>query len=428
MDQLVGVRRNMRLILGGIAFSDRHALNLVIEQTFLLVLLISLPLFESPKWIALAGFLAAAAVRHSTKRGISGSGAPLWAALAVVFTATISGFAAYAASGWGSPDPLRGIGEVVLFVLTLIAALYGGYDPRFRRRALWTAGAAAAVAGAWTVWSHWDDPEPLSSMLSLGNVNTAALYVTLATTAMAALLADAVQRRAPSALPLMAMLAIAVMTLIDLGSRTGMLSVVLSVGMVGLLCLGRWGPAALAGGLGLLAAGIWLRSPRLVEKFDRIELAGLDGLDTDRAPIWEFGTEVALRNPLIGVGWGNFGQVDRAALGFHVDPDSILAHADHAHNQYLNILAEGGLIGFAAMAALFGALIWRLWRIRPDRPAASPVWLAGVAALPAMLAGGLFEVFLIAEIALLLAIVIGFAAAPPVPHRQAAAPRRPRLR
>jgi O-antigen ligase len=428
MDQLAGVRRNMRLLRAGAALSDRQAVNLAIEQTFLLVLVVALPLFESPKWIALTGFLTAAAIRHATLGGMPRSLAPLWAALAVLMAAMISGLAAFAESGWGSLDPLSGAGEILLVLLTLLAALYGGYDIRFRRLALWATVSATAVAGAWTVWSHWGKPEPLSTMLSLGNVNTAALYVTLATTAMAALLADAVQRWSPSALPLVAMLAIGVITLIDLGSRTGMLSIVLGVGMVGLLCLGRWGPAALAGGLGLLSVGIWLRSPRLVEKFDSIELAGLAGLDAARAPIWEFGAEVFLRNPLIGVGWGNFRQVDRAALGFHVDPESILAHADHAHNQYLNILAEGGLIGFAAVAAFFGALVWRLWTIRPKRPAASPVWLAGVAALPAMLAGGLFEIFLVAEIALLLAILIGLAAAPPDADRQAAAPRRARPR
>jgi O-antigen ligase len=401
---------------------------LAIEQTFLLGLLVALPLFESPKWIALAGFLVAAAIRHGTVTGMPGFRAPLWAALAVLAAAMISGFAACAASGWGSLDPLRGIGEPVLFVLTLMAALYGGYDLRFRRLALWTAVSAAAVAGAWTVWSQWGSTASLGSMLSLGNVNTAALYVALAMTAMAALLADALRRRAPSALPLVAMLAVAAMTLIDLESRTGMLSVVFGVGMVGLLCLGRWGPVALAGGLGLLAFGIWRGSPEMVDKFDRIELTGLQGLDADRAPIWEFGAEVFLHNPLIGVGWRNFGDVDRVALGFQAEPGSILAQADHAHNQYLNILAEGGLIGFAAVGALFGALIWRLWATRPGRPAASPVWLAGVGALPAMLAGGLFEVFLIAEIALLLAILTGLAAAPPDAERDAVAPQRFRAR
>jgi O-antigen ligase len=393
--------------------ADRHALTLAVEQGFLLLLLVMLPLFESPKAIALAGYLIAAAVRHASFRGLPRPGFPGGAALAFAATAVLSGIVAVAAAGWDDPERLKGTGETVLFALALLAVLCGGYGSAFRRLALWTALAAALAASGWMAAQQWGPGGWDRSLLSLGNVNTGALYLALAGTAAAALLADAAGRGAAAAAVPSAALGLLCLALVDLGSRTGLLAVFAGCGAIIVVALRRHWPYALAGALAALALAVWLRSPLLIEKFGRIGLDGLDGLVGPRAPMWRLGFAAFLEHPLLGVGWRNFRHVDHRALGFAFPPGSESANADHAHNQYLNLLAEGGLIGFAAFFVLLGGLAWRLGRSRPARPAAAPAWLAGAGALVAMLAGGLFEAVVIAEVALLWAVLLGLAAAPP---------------
>jgi O-antigen ligase len=368
-------------------------------------------------------------VRHATFRGLAGPGAVGWAAAAFVAAAVASGLAAFAAAGWSDPDRLKGTVEIAGFALALAAAAAGGYDARFRRLALWVGVASAAAAAAWTGWMFWGTGRSPTSVLSLGNVNTGALYLAFAATASTALLTDAVRRRAVLAgLAAAAALALFLVILVDLGSRTGLLAALAGGGAIGVVALRRYWPFALGGALALLAALIWLRSPELVAKLGRLTAGGLDGAMGVRADIWRLGAAAFAENPLIGVGWRNFRHLDAAALGFDFPPGSDAAMADHAHNQYLTLLAEGGLIGFAAFALLIGALARRLWAMRPRPVATAPVWLTGVGVLAAMLAGGLFELVLVAELALLLAIFAGLAAAGPPPDRHAIVPRFGRAR
>ena len=104
---------------------------------------------------------------------------------------------------------------------------------------------------------------------------------------------------------------------------------------------------------------------------------------SDRAEETRAALQVAARQPLIGVGPG------RADLSWERSDGAVLA-ARYAHNEYLQILAELGVVGLGLLLALF-AMVARI--VRRCRPSDSlrPVWGGAVAGLVALCVHGLFD-------------------------------------
>jgi putative inorganic carbon (HCO3(-)) transporter len=72
---------------------------------------------------------------------------------------------------------------------------------------------------------------------------------------------------------------------------------------------------------------------------------------------------MARAHPWLGVGLGGYeiAYPDYRLINWH-EP------LGHAHNYYLNILAEGGIIGLLAYGKVWLLIIWLTWRVRshPD--------------------------------------------------------------
>jgi O-antigen ligase len=85
-----------------------------------------------------------------------------------------------------------------------------------------------------------------------------------------------------------------------------------------------------------------------------------DAGGTGRGDVWPIAISIAHDHPFAGVGWGNFTVVEpRYALG-DIDltrADLIVDRPHVAHNTYLHVLAETGIIGLAALLAIIGAAI-----------------------------------------------------------------------
>jgi putative inorganic carbon (HCO3(-)) transporter len=136
----------------------------------------------------------------------------------------------------------------------------------------------------------------------------------------------------------------------------------------------RWwvGVALVGGGLLLGAAALRFNllpasiSTRLTGFTDFVQTFDVRGVDInsanyavlERLAHWQTAQEMARYHPILGVGFGNYEPVYpgyalinwEAALG-------------HAHNYYLNLLAETGVIGLAAYGALWIAIIGLTWRV-----------------------------------------------------------------
>ena len=73
----------------------------------------------------------------------------------------------------------------------------------------------------------------------------------------------------------------------------------------------------------------------------------------ERRAHWQAAVEMFEDSPWVGVGIGNYAVAYPAyALPKWEDP------LGHAHNYYLNVLAEAGGIGFLAYILLWGAIFW----------------------------------------------------------------------
>lgn len=82
-----------------------------------------------------------------------------------------------------------------------------------------------------------------------------------------------------------------------------------------------------------------------------IYLFNQDSSSTYRILIWKGAWKIIEHNWLVGVGLGNFS----SALAHYLPVKSFQVF--HAHNTYLHILAETGIIGFLASAIFFGSTV-----------------------------------------------------------------------
>jgi putative inorganic carbon (HCO3(-)) transporter len=78
----------------------------------------------------------------------------------------------------------------------------------------------------------------------------------------------------------------------------------------------------------------------------------------ERMAHWQAALGMFTDHPWLGVGIGNYALAyPQYALGRWQDP------LGHAHNYYLNIAAEAGLLGLGAYLLLFGACMAYAWRV-----------------------------------------------------------------
>lgn len=126
------------------------------------------------------------------------------------------------------------------------------------------------------------------------------------------------------------------------------------------------GGAAILVGIAAVAASV-AAGGQAADSFQRFAQ-----VETDRLEMWDDGAFVASRYWPAGAGTGAFGEVFQADESLeYVSP----AKAGRAHNDYLELAIESGVIGLLLLAGWFAWLAHAMWRRRhdPDR------WLAAAA-------------------------------------------------
>jgi O-antigen ligase len=124
-----------------------------------------------------------------------------------------------------------------------------------------------------------------------------------------------------------------------------------------------------------------------------------------RASVWEDSLVMARDFPLLGTGYGTFGSIYS-----RYQTHSAMTFYDHAHNDYMELLTDTGLIGFATaatLAGIFAAMVIRQWRSR-RRTYVKALGAGGIASCAAMLVHGMTDFNLhIPANAMLLTVVAG---------------------
>ena len=88
----------------------------------------------------------------------------------------------------------------------------------------------------------------------------------------------------------------------------------------------------------------------------------LPGSLSAREDAWQAGSISSADNPFLGTGPNTFGLL-YPQYGEHVT--QFIVHTQHAHNGFLQVANDAGLVGLAALASIgvaAGYMLWRTWR------------------------------------------------------------------
>ncbi|MGH2372859.1 MAG: O-antigen ligase family protein, partial [bacterium] len=113
-------------------------------------------------------------------------------------------------------------------------------------------------------------------------------------------------------------------------------------------------------------------------------IGSLEANRTTRILLWSTVPRMVADHPWFGVGYGTF----RLAFMRYRPPDASDREPPTAHNIFLNFVAETGVLGFAAIVAVWAAGFVSTWRWLARSPIASTERAAATAVLATMV--GLF--------------------------------------
>ena len=106
--------------------------------------------------------------------------------------------------------------------------------------------------------------------------------------------------------------------------------------------------------LGMLA----LNTPLISERVHSItDMQGQS--NAERILLWRSSWNMFLDHPLVGVGAGNFVEVYRP---YYIFPEAKEPELGHAHNNFMQMLAETGVIGLSAFMYMFGYILVTMYR------------------------------------------------------------------
>jgi O-antigen ligase len=159
----------------------------------------------------------------------------------------------------------------------------------------------------------------------------------------------------------------------------------LAVGLAVAAGLARLSARARVGVLGIIAglAVVLLQAGPITQAAHSIGCPRLTVVSADRAGALGAGLRLAGKHPLIGVGPGQASFIWTTAEGRTVI-------GRYAHNEYLQVLVELGVVGFLLLLVLLAAITQTVWQDRAATPSAA-AWAAVAAGLVALALHSAFD-------------------------------------
>jgi putative inorganic carbon (hco3(-)) transporter len=290
-----------------------------------------------------------------------------------------------------SPTRIAGAGlyrayflEPVAFAVVAFSVVRTGRQAWLVVAGLWAGGAVLALANIDLVLTairhHQLDVRGNAPVALYDNPNSVAMFlVPLVGLAGAALLHA---RDRPVRAAAGVFLAIAVPASILTFSRGGWLALAAVAVVVVLSHRWRWWLLGCTAAAAVAIAAVPSIRHRFLLQFE----AGKGNTAEDRLRLWSTTLKILRHDPLLGTGLGGF----RSAVlpVWHWDTTWIL----YAHNIFLSMWVELGLLGLLSFAWIFGAtgvVSWRGWRL--GEPGWRAVQLGVLAALAAVLVHGMVD-------------------------------------
>jgi len=154
---------------------------------------------------------------------------------------------------------------------------------------------------------------------------------------------------------------------------------------------GRWQRRALLAGLSgvviLVLASVILRDHPTVARFSLL-VSGEDVGAATRVEVWRDAITIFGDHPMLGTGLGSFGAVHSV----YQSPEYLAPHFEYAHNDWLNLLSDTGIVGFSLAFLAIGLWVYRVLRRRDELRTYQKGLISGVfAGVLAMLAHSLVD-------------------------------------
>ncbi len=170
---------------------------------------------------------------------------------------------------------------------------------------------------------------------------------------------------APAAKPVaMAVAGLALFTLVLTGSRSGVIA--LGVVLIGAIVFGgRWRPqiflASAATAITVFTLFVAFAPAPVRDRITEITPGEVRASQEGRVTIWQVAERMVADNPVLGVGVGNF---QERSIDYVLEPgtagrtDQIVDDPQVAHNTYLHVLAEMGIVGAVPFLLILGFSCW----------------------------------------------------------------------
>jgi O-antigen ligase len=392
-------------------FTDLHG----IQALSLLLMILALPSLEAPKIIFLILFITLFLISHryllSFKKLVF-SDYLLIAWMLVGFVVAV--FVEIQHKEWSGA---RNSMLIPLFLFCLKNSQFNNKEISLFLITVIISTLLASVAGLWKLYNH---QKFFLELNSVGHVNHSSVYLCITfAIALAFTLAQDYSSSWFIRLLLITIVIFFSSLIIISGSRGSALAMGIIAISYGLI----WTKKSKKPLLILLFAALFVNGGVYLKKVSMVQEtlsqtaanSSFNSMDV-RVKIWNSALLIWRHNPIFGLGIKNFHQATRETQANWLAEenktytDKIYHPSSHAHNLYLNILAEQGITGFSVIFLNLLYICYLLYRHTPKRE--DPLiywllWLSAAGVMQVILINGIFNTTLHHEHGLLSVLIIG---------------------
>lgn len=358
-----------------------------VEAGLLIGLIFFLPIFEAPKNILVVAYLVAWLVNRA-RAGNWGGAWDGWDSLILLWIASgyvVAVFAGIHHNEW------RGAHDILRYGSALWMVKRSGYGQEALQ---WLLAALALSTVLALAMAYWEllvaHTRTALELHSVGHVNHSAIYVTIAYGAMLFATIAHWSGWRPAARILASLVTSLFALSVLVSASRGAVGIALLLTLIAGVVAVRRSPYFLVVLVVLMAAavgaGYWGKAA-IVQKEERD--AESNNILSFRNQIWDAALVAWKRYPAMGLGMDNFEEINAERLREWVGAERSefspqqYRGTSHAHNLFLNTLAERGLFGFAVLMTVLLAWLRWLWRYRPKSDDESLAWALWGGALSA---------------------------------------------
>lgn len=104
----------------------------------------------------------------------------------------------------------------------------------------------------------------------------------------------------------------------------------------------------------VLISTVLVNNPKFMHRLDTIDDFDKYQSNTERILMWQSAWNMFKDHPILGVGLGQYKENYQQK---YISPEAKEPQLSHAHNNFLQMLAENGVVGFVGFAIMFGYII-----------------------------------------------------------------------